>query len=246
MDPISIITGGIILGIVFFGILLLIPKAREYQEKIAREEAAIQTLVNAQGWRITRPEKGDVKWVIQTHNWQLIYDADSSSDSSTPHLQWIAPTPAEAKARFVVLTEAGLKMMRHPFTRKAFTKLQGFAEKHARTKLKTTLAQPQIANPQEIFEILDSKNEATIVEVNKKKLVLAASSHTSLQAVKNSDIPRLLSAVIANEKLHISDNTERLAQFSNRIEIKTYVTRPTADLIKSIVQLGEQTLALKL
>ncbi|MFM9872504.1 MAG: hypothetical protein ACKVQS_03445 [Fimbriimonadaceae bacterium] len=249
MDPISIIIGGTVLGLLFLVGVIVTPKLREYNELIAKEKAAISDLVTRRAWQIEYLEKGDIKWIISTSTWRLAYNSEESSDSATPHLLWTAKTLSSSSARFATLTEYGFKMMNHHLAKKAADKLDAFAKivlrNHNNGPNITDGTHP--APPyKEIFSIVNSRCNCPFGKTASQKLILVADSAKTVQKLKSSQLESLINRLFLDEKTTLRDNTERVAQFSTRQEIKFYTTRPTADYIQKMAEVGECLVALNL
>lgn len=248
MTPLSIITLGCILGGIFLLISFLAPKVKEYNEQVKQEQIAIDNLARQNGWKLQKFESGDIKWTILGPNWQLSYNSDFSSDSSTPFLIWLAATPKSSRARFAMLTESGFKMMNLPFVRRAADKLATSAKQLLTSPQKKSHLSPEHlppANYNEIFQILDAKSNAPFGKTSTQKLIIAADSAATLQTLRSSQLESLAHQLFSHEKSYVHENNERIARFSTRQEIKIFTSRPTAEIIQKIIKLGDLLLNIK-
>ncbi len=249
MEPLSIIIGACIVGVIFLAIVFLAPKIREYNEQVRREEAELQSLIRRKGWSVETPAQGDIKWKVSSAGWHVHFDSDFSSESSNPYLIWFAETPKSARSRFAVLTEAGFKMMNHPWARKTLVKFSKLSPKILKAPAngqKVTSPMPAGPSIEEVLNLLDAKCNIPFGKTSTQQLILVADSATTIQKVKVARVSSLADQLFQHEKSRVNDNSERLAQFPNRIEIKFYHARPTAEHLQNIVKLGEHLLSLQL
>lgn len=235
MDAISILITGSIIIIFSFLFVALIRYGKEYNEKLAREKQSLTDFVRQSGWRIEHPENGDIEWVISTENWQIKFDTDRSSDSSTPKLIFESAIPAKPWHRFAVLSEHGYKMMMHPM----FKRLSSGIEKFARfAGMKD--AQLQL---NEIIEILNRNHSAEIGSTQTQKMVLIAESAEAIYQLKNSDFMRQFQSAFGSEKLRMHENNTRIAWLSSGLVLQMYVGKPTQQEVKRIAELGQYLMA---
>lgn len=235
MDATAILISGSFVIIFAFIVIALFRYGKEYNEKIAREKQALVEFVHRSGWRIEHPEKGDIEWIISDKGWQLKYDTDSSSDSSTPKLIFESSVPAKKGHRFAVLSEQGYKMMNHPM----FKNLTSGIEKFARfAGMKD--AQLQL---NELIEILAHNHSTEFGTTQTQKMILVAESSDTIYHLKQTDLARQFQNAFGPEKVRMHENNTRISWLSSGLEVQMYVTKPTKEQVKRITELGQYLLA---
>lgn len=231
MDAISILITGSIIIVLSFIFVALIRYGKEYNERLAQEKQSLLDFVRQSGWRVEHLEKGDIEWVISSQNWQIKFDTDRSSDSSTPKLMFESAIPAKPRHRFAVLSEHGYKMMMHPM----FKRLSSGIEKFARfAGMKD--AQLQL---NEIIEILNRNHFTELGSTQTQKMMLIAESADAIYQLKNSDFVRQFQSAFGSEKVRIHENSTRIAWLSTGLEIQMFVSNPTKEEVKRIAELGQ-------
>lgn len=231
MEPTTIIIFGLIAGIILFGILQLIPKAKEHQAQLEKQRQSIDHFLKSQGFRIETPAKGDIKWIAHGQNFSLTFDSDFGSDSSTPTLTWAAPIKTSTDNQFIVISESAYKMFTHPTCRK----IMAGAEKLAH-KLKTKFDAETFT---ETLAIVDRKNTAPIAESKHHKYLLATSSAQKLGNLSNSQLASAASSLFSLETHAPQVGENRISHLCYKSTVTFYCQEPTVEQVRSILELGE-------
>jgi hypothetical protein len=231
MDPISIIVSGLVIAAICVVIFLAWPKIKKQFEDRQKNERAIEQYLVSNSYKVEKPQKGDIRWIIHGSNWQIAFDSDFSSDQSSPKLKLTSDIKTSPENRFLIVTETGLATLNNPTTRKMLGAATGLAQRF--TKI------PVAENFEELFEIIDKKFTLDFAETSKQKLIIAAASSKALNSLKNSDLRSKVSQVLALEKSPLPDSTARVGRFSNRTQAAIYTTYPTIEQLKAMVELAE-------
>jgi hypothetical protein len=231
VEPTTIIILGIIAGIILFSILLLIPKAQEYQAKLEKERAAVESALKSRGLRIETPEKGDIKWIAHGPDFTLVYNSDHSSESSTPTLVWESPIKTSNDQQFILISDSAHKVFTDKFARKILNKLESFAQRM------TKKFDAQTAR--ETLTIIDRNNVTQIAASKHHKYLLATYSAQKLGNLSHSHLASAASSLFSLETHAPQVGENRISHLSNKSTVTFYCQEPTAEQIKCILYLGE-------
>ncbi|ARU39665.1 hypothetical protein CCB80_00305 [Armatimonadetes bacterium Uphvl-Ar1] len=231
MEPTTIIILGIIAGILLFSILLLIPKAREYQAKLEKERAAVESALKSQGLRIEKQEKGDIKWIAHGQDFTLTYNSDLSSESSTPTLSWESKINTPTDNQFILISDSAHKVFTDKFARKILDKLESFAQRM------TKKYDAQTAR--ETLTIIDRNNITQIAASKHHKYLLATYSAQKLGNLSHSHLAIAASSLFSLETHAPQVGENRISHLTHKSTVTFYCQEPTVEQIKSIIHLGE-------
>ncbi|MBL8067142.1 MAG: hypothetical protein JNM28_01715 [Armatimonadetes bacterium] len=234
MDPLGIVVFGIVAALFLFGAVFAVPKAKERMAELEKRQLDIAGLARAAGYRFEKNEKGDIDWVMSNGDWQLEYDSDRSSESSSPCLRFKSTRKVPKDRQFIVLSDFSHKSLTNPTARKL---LGGFCKTLDRYGIKGSNFPID-----DLLALIDRGNIHLLTHTNREALKVAAYSAKAAADIKNGDVVGHVAALFRQESTTVQEALPRILALETGVEVKSYVSHPTSDQVKNILAAGESIL----
>lgn len=234
MDPLGIVILGIVAALFLLGAVFAIPKAKERMAELKRRQKDIAGLARAAGYRFEMKEKGDIDWVMSNADWELEYDSDRSSESSSPCLRFKSSRKVPKDRQFIVLSDFSLQSLTNPTARKLLGGLRKTLDKYGIKGSDYPI--------DDLLALIDRGNIHLLTQTQREAITVAAYSAKAADDIKNGDVVGHIAALFRQESAAAQQALPRIIALETGIEVRSYISHPTSDQVKNILAAGEAIL----
>jgi hypothetical protein len=206
---------------------------KRQRDRVNQESKDRAALVHARGWRYEVPESGDIKYRIHGRTpsglaWELYYDSDHSSSSSTPKLKILVPELGRQKWMWAINDRPTFDVVQKKAVKAIISGIAGAASLFS-DKMKEKTA---------FFNNAKAQNAGS--QAFQARYVLV-SDNTRWNSLIDADVERAILHWPAYKGSMSRPDICLSAELGpGGLEVKLYVDGPSMEVIDQIVTLGER------